>query len=171
MIPLGPKGWPILGALPLLGNMPHVTLAKLAEKFGSIMHLKLGTCSMVVASTPDSARAFLQTFDQNFSNRPTIAGATHLGYNSQDMVFSEYGPKWKLLRISNLHMFGGKAIENWAEVPAIEVGHMVRAMYESSKQGKPVVVGEVLVCAITNMVGQVLLSRRVFDTKGSGHGC
>ncbi|KAE8663793.1 Flavonoid 3',5'-hydroxylase [Hibiscus syriacus] len=68
----------------------------------------MGTCNMVVASTPDAARAFLRNLDLNFSNRPPNAGATHLADNSQDMVFADNGPRWKLLRkLSNLHMLGG----------------------------------------------------------------
>ncbi|KAK8697605.1 hypothetical protein V6N13_113746 [Hibiscus sabdariffa] len=123
---------------------------------------------MVVASTPDAARAFLKTLDLNFSNRPPNAGATHLAYNFQDMVFAEYGPRWKLLRkLSNLHMLGGKALENWSQIRTVELGHMVRAMYESSQNGEVVVVPEMLTYAIANMMGQVILSRRVFTTKGS----
>lgn len=116
-LPPGPRGWPILGALPLMGAMPHVTLSKMAKKYGPVMYLKMGTSSMVVASTPDAARAFLKTIDHNFANRPPNAGATHLAYNSQDMVFADYGPKWRLLRkLSNLHMLGGKALDDWAQV-------------------------------------------------------
>ncbi|XP_022756700.1 flavonoid 3',5'-hydroxylase 2-like [Durio zibethinus] len=167
-LPPGPRGWPVVGALPLLGSMPHVTLAKLAKKYGPVMYLKMGTCSMVVASTPDAARAFLKTLDLNFSNRPADAGATHLAYNSQDMVFADYGPRWKLLRkLSNLHMLGGKALEDWSQVRAVELGHMLRAMCESSRKGEPVVVPEMLTYAMANMIGQVILSRRVFVTKGS----
>ncbi|XVE78992.1 hypothetical protein DITRI_Ditri14bG0022400 [Diplodiscus trichospermus] len=167
-LPPGPKGWPIVGALPLLGSMPHVTLAKLAKKYGPVMYLKMGTCNMVVASTPDAARAFLKTLDLNFSNRPPNAGATHLAYNSQDMVFADYGPRWKLLRkLSNLHMLGGKGLKDWSQVRAVELGHMLRAMCESSQKGEPVIVPEMLTYAMANMIGQVILSRRVFVTKGS----
>ncbi|KAE8691007.1 Flavonoid 3',5'-hydroxylase [Hibiscus syriacus] len=167
-LPPGPKGCPVVGALPLLGSMPHVTLAKLAKKYGPVMYLKMGTCNMVVASSPDAARAFLKTLDLNFSNRPANAGATHLAYDSQDMVFAEYGPRWKLLRkLSNLHMLGGKALEDWSQIRTVELDHMVRAMYESSKKGEVVVVPEMLTYAMANMIGQVILSRRVFETKGS----
>jgi flavonoid 3',5'-hydroxylase len=116
-LPPGPKGWPVIGALPLLGSMPHVTLANMAKKYGPVMYLKMGTCNMVVASTPDAARVFLKTLDINFSNRPPNAGATHLAYDAQDMVFADYGQRWKLLRkLSNLHMLGGKALDDWAQV-------------------------------------------------------
>ncbi|XP_061353995.1 flavonoid 3',5'-hydroxylase 1-like [Gastrolobium bilobum] len=167
-IPPGPKGWPILGALPLLGTMPHVTLANMAKKFGPIMFLKMGTCDTVVISSPDAARAFLKTLDRNFSNRPTIAGSTHLGYNSQDLVFADYGPKWKLLRkLTNLHMLGAKALQDWEHVRETEVGHMLRVIHEFGKQGEPIEVGDLLSCAITNMVSQVVLSNRIFANKGS----
>ncbi|XP_044483699.1 flavonoid 3',5'-hydroxylase 2-like [Mangifera indica] len=167
-LPPGPRGWPLIGALPLLGTMPHVSLAKMAKKYGPVMYLKMGTCDMVVASTPDAARAFLKTLDLNFSNRPPNAGATHLAYNAQDMVFADYGPRWKLLRkLSNLHMLGGKALEDWANVRNIELGHMLRAMCDSSRRREPVVVPEMLNYAMANMIGQVILNRRVFVTKGS----
>lgn len=167
-LPPGPKGWPFLGALTILGAMPHVTLAQMAKKYGPVMYLKMGTCNMVVASTPDAARAFLKTLDLNFSNRPPNAGATHLAYDAQDMVFADYGARWKLLRkLSNLHMLGGKALEDWAQVRAFELGHMLRAMCESSKRAEPVVIPEMLTYAMANMIGQVILSRRVFVTKGS----
>ncbi|KAI4308202.1 hypothetical protein L6164_031300 [Bauhinia variegata] len=167
-LPPGPRGWPILGALPLLGPMPHVTLAKWAKNYGPVMCLKMGVHNMVVASTPDAARAFLKTLDVNFSNRPSHAGPTHMAYDSQDMVFSDYGPKWNLLRkLSNLHMLGGKALDDWSEVRAAELGHMLRSMFDSSRKGEAVVVPELLSHAIVNMIGQVILRRRVFETHGS----
>ncbi|XP_054819660.1 flavonoid 3',5'-hydroxylase 2-like [Prosopis cineraria] len=96
--------------------MPHVTLTKMANKYGPIMYLKMGTRKMVVASNPAAARAFLKDAGHNFANRPSNAGATHVAYNSQDMVFAKYGPKWRLMRkLCNLHLLGGKAIENWAQ--------------------------------------------------------
>ena len=147
--------------------MPHVTLTNMAKKFGPIMFLKMGTCDTVVASSPDIAQAFLKALDHNFLNRPTIAGATHLGYNAQDLVFANYGPKWKLLRkLANQHMLGGRALHDWGHVRASEVKHMLKAMQECGKQGELVVVCDLLSCTITNMVSQVVLSKRIFSNKG-----
>ncbi|GAA0145279.1 oxygenase [Lithospermum erythrorhizon] len=92
----------------------------------------------------------------------------HLAYNAQDMVFADHGPRWKLLRkLSNLHMLGAKALNDWANVRVRELGHMLQAMYESSCRGQPVVVSEILNYAMANMIGQVILIRRVFVTKGA----
>nr|AIY51702.1 flavonoid 3',5'-hydroxylase [Penstemon neomexicanus] len=163
-LPPGPRGFPVVGALPLLGDMPHVALAKMAKIYGPVMYLKVGTWGMVVASTPESAKAFLKTLDTNFSSRPPNAGATHLAYNSQDMVFAENGPRWRLLRkLSNLHMLGSKALDDWADVRVSEVGYMLEAMHQASGA---IVVPEMLVYAMANMMGQVILSRRVFVSKG-----
>ncbi|PIA31003.1 hypothetical protein AQUCO_05300083v1 [Aquilegia coerulea] len=168
-LPPGPKGWPVIGSLRLLGKMPHVSLAELSKKYGPVMYLKLGAYGMVVASTPDTAREFLKTQDLNFSNRPPFAGSTYLVYNRQDMAFSDYGPKWKLLRkLTSLHMLGGKAIEDLASVRRVELGHMLEDMYESSIQGERVVVSQLCLGTIANLISQVILSRRVFDTKGTG---
>nr|BAE72871.1 flavonoid 3',5'-hdyroxylase [Glandularia x hybrida] len=166
-LPPGPKGFPVVGALPLLGNMPHIALAKMAKTYGPVMYLKVGTWGMAVASTPDAARAFLKTLDTTFSDRPPNAGATLLAYNAQDMVFAHYGPRWRLLRkLSNLHMLGAKALEDWADVRSSEVGHMLQAMLTSSLRHEAVALPEMLIYSMANMIGQVILSRRVFETKG-----
>ncbi|XP_030458728.1 flavonoid 3',5'-hydroxylase 2-like [Syzygium oleosum] len=166
-VPPGPKGWPVVGVLPLMGNMPHATLAKMAKKYGPMMYLKMGSRDMVVASTPDAARAFLKTLDLNFSNRPLDLGAVQMTYNGQDMVFTDYGPRWKLLRkLSNFHMLGWKALEDWANAWSAELQYTVRFMCECGERGEPVVVLEMLTYAMSNMMGQVVVSRTVFEKKG-----
>uniref|UniRef100_F6LHL9 Flavonoid-6-hydroxylase n=1 Tax=[Saintpaulia] hybrid cultivar TaxID=911500 RepID=F6LHL9_9LAMI len=166
-LPPDPRGYPVVGALPLLGRTPHVALAKMAKLYGPIMYMKVGSRGMVVASTPEAARTFLKTLESNFLNRPTHAGPTILAYDSQDMVFAPYGPRWRPLRkLNSLHMLGGKALDDWADLRAAELGHTLQAMHQSSVRGEAVVVAEVLVYAMANMIGRVVLSRRVFETKG-----
>ncbi|KAJ0020840.1 hypothetical protein Pint_30833 [Pistacia integerrima] len=167
-LPPGPHGFPIVGALPLIGSMPHVSFAKMAKKYGPIMYLKFGSQDMVVASTPEAAKAFLKTHDLNFSSRPIDAGVHHLAYDGQDMVNAEYGPRWTLLRkVCNTHMFGSKAIENWAHVRVSEVGLMLQDMLEASRKGEPVLMPTMLSYLTANVIGQVVLSRRVFATNSS----
>ncbi|PIA60102.1 hypothetical protein AQUCO_00400770v1 [Aquilegia coerulea] len=167
-LPPGPKGWPIIGALHLLGTSPHVTLAEMSKKYGPVMYLKLGVRGLLVASTAESAHTFLKTHDLNFSNRPSGAFATHIAYNSQDLVFGKYGKEWKLLRkLSNLHMLSGKAIDDGTNVRRVELGRMLQAMYESSTRGEPVIVKEMLGYAIANILSQVAMSKRVFVAKST----
>uniref|UniRef100_A0A0G7ZNZ0 Cytochrome P450 CYP75A14v2 n=3 Tax=Picea TaxID=3328 RepID=A0A0G7ZNZ0_PICGL len=166
-LPPGPSGWPLVGSLPLLGAMPHVTLYNMYKKYGPIVYLKLGTSDMVVASTPAAAKAFLKTLDINFSNRPGNAGATYIAYDSQDMVWAAYGGRWKMERkVCNLHMLGGKALEDWQPVRDAEMGFMLRNILKHSQQGETVNVPDLLNICAANMIGQIILSKRVFETEG-----
>lgn len=103
--------------------MLHVALANMARKYGPIMYLNVGTCGMVVASTPNAAKAFLKMHEKSFLNRPVDSSPTYLAYNAQYMVFAEYGPKWTMLRkLCSLNMLGLGALESWPNVRAMEVG-------------------------------------------------
>ncbi|KAL5546608.1 hypothetical protein UlMin_006295 [Ulmus minor] len=166
-LPPGPKGWPVVGCLPLLGSMPHVSLAQMAQKYGPIMYLKMGTCGIVVASKPNYAKAFLKILDQNFSNRPPNAGATHIAYGAQDFVFADIGPRWRLLRkLSSLHMLGAKSFKDWAPDRVSELNQMIRDVIELGQKDECVVVPEIVSCATANLIGLQSLSKRVFTTNG-----
>ncbi|KAJ3683887.1 hypothetical protein LUZ60_014114 [Juncus effusus] len=167
-LPPGPTNLPILGALPFVGPAPHSGLASLARRYKApIMYLKMGTSEVVVASNPSAARVFLKTLDAQFANRPNVISAHDITYNFQNMVFSNYGGKWKLMRkMASLHLLGGKALAGWGPVRREEMGRVLKAMCEASEAEKPVVVPELLVCALANIVGQITLSKRVFDSQG-----
>ncbi|GLJ52564.1 hypothetical protein SUGI_1118640 [Cryptomeria japonica] len=166
-LPPGPSGWPVLGCLPLLGSMPHVTLTDLSKKYGPIVYLKMGTSKMVVANTPAAAKAFLKTLDINFSNRPRNVGATYLAYNMQDMVWAPYGDRWKMLRkLCNIHMLGGKALDDWLPVREVEMGHMLKSIFVQSCNNQVVNVPDLLNICTANIFGQMILSKRVFEGQG-----
>ncbi|CAL9135855.1 unnamed protein product [Musa acuminata var. zebrina] len=166
-LPPGPAGIPILGSLPQIGPMPHASLANLAARYGPIMYLRMGTTGIVVACSAGAARSFLKALDLQFANRPSPISGKDVTYDGQDFVFANYGPRWKLLRkLTNLHFLGSKALTMWAPVRRDEIGRMLRAMLESSRNSRPVMVSEAMVCASANIIGQVMLSRRVFESQG-----
>ena len=116
-LPPGPKPWPIIGNLPHMGTVPHHALAKLAQKYGPILHLRLGFVHVVVAASASVAAQFLKVNDANFSSRPPNSGAKYIAYNYQDLVFAPYGSRWRLLRkITSLHLFSAKALEDYKPI-------------------------------------------------------
>jgi hypothetical protein len=60
-LPPSPSGaWPIVGHLPLLGKRPHITMANLANKYGPIYWLQMGSIPAIVVSSPEMAKEVLQ---------------------------------------------------------------------------------------------------------------
>ncbi|KAK9948107.1 hypothetical protein M0R45_003695 [Rubus argutus] len=79
--PPGPKPWPIIGNLNLMGPIPHQTLHKLSQTYGPIMQLKFGSHPVVIASSAEMAKQFLKTHDHVFASRPQTAAGKYLTYN------------------------------------------------------------------------------------------
>nr|XP_023928106.1 flavonoid 3'-monooxygenase [Quercus suber]POE91203.1 flavonoid 3'-monooxygenase [Quercus suber] len=167
-LPPGPKPWPIVGNLPHLGTVPHHSLADMARTYGPLMHLRLGFVDVVVAASASVAAQFLKAHDANFSSRPPNSGAKHIAYNYQDLVFAPYGPRWRMLRkISSVHLFSGKALDDFRHVRQEEVSVLIRAI--ANENSKLVNLGQLLNVCTVNALGRVMLGRRVFGD-GSGGG-
>nr|DAD31446.1 TPA_asm: hypothetical protein HUJ06_010297 [Nelumbo nucifera] len=168
-LPPGPKPWPIIGNLPHLGPVPHHTIAALARVYGPLLHLRLGSVHVVVAASASVASQFLKTHDANFSSRPPNSGAKHIAYNYHDLVFAPYGPRWRLLRkICSVHLFSGKALDDFRHVRQEEVAVLTRALSRSGTS--PLNVGQLLNVCTTNALARVMLGRRVFESDdGTGN--
>ncbi|GLT61432.1 hypothetical protein SLA2020_341370 [Shorea laevis] len=59
-LPPGPKPWPIIGNLNLMGPLPHRSVQELSQKYGPIMQLWFGSFPVVVGSSLEMAKAFLK---------------------------------------------------------------------------------------------------------------
>ncbi|KAJ7978724.1 Flavonoid 3'-hydroxylase [Quillaja saponaria] len=165
-LPPGPKPWPIVGNLPHLGSVPHHSLAAMARTYGPLMYLRLGFVNVVVAASASVAAQFLKTHDANFSSRPHNAVAQYTTYNYQDLVFAPYGPRWRMLRkISSVHLFSGKALDDFRHVRQEEVSILIRAL--ASAGSKAVNLGQLLNVCTANALGRVMIGRRVFNDGSS----
>nr|WOC73942.1 flavonoid 3'-monooxygenase [Ficus virens] len=166
LLPPGPRPWPLIGNLPHLGSVPHHAIAGLARKYGPLMHLRLGQVDVVVAASASVAAQFLKVHDANFASRPPNSGAKHIAYNYQDLVFAPYGSRWRMLRkIVSVHLFSGKALEDFRHVRQEEVAVLIRAL---ANGGSAVVdLGQLLNVCTVNALGRVMLGYRVFGD-GSG---
>ncbi|KAI5066811.1 hypothetical protein GOP47_0017339 [Adiantum capillus-veneris] len=75
------------------------------------MYLRFGSIPVVVASSPAMARLILQTHGQIFAWRAQPAVPMYL-YGCKDVLFSQPGPYWKLIRqICVTDLFGSKRLE------------------------------------------------------------
>ncbi|OAY82482.1 Cytochrome P450 84A1 [Ananas comosus] len=141
-LPPGPRALPIIGNMLMMDQLTHRGLAKLAERYGGLLHLRLGFLHAVAVSTPDVAREVLQAQDSAFSNRPATIAITYLTYGRADMAFAHYGPFWRQMRkLCVMKLFSRRRAESWASVRD-EVDSLIRFVARSS--GTAVNLGEVI---------------------------
>jgi len=76
--PPSPPGFPIIGNLHQLGELPHQSLWKLSKKYGPVMLLKLGRVPTVIVSSSETAKQALKIYDLHCCSRPGFAGTTIL---------------------------------------------------------------------------------------------
>ncbi|KAE8707439.1 Flavonoid 3'-monooxygenase [Hibiscus syriacus] len=129
------------------------------------MHLRLGFVDVVVAASASVAAQFLKVHDSNFSSRPPNAGGKYVAYNYHDIVFAPYGPRWRLLRkISSVHLFSAKALDDFRPVRQEEVRVLVGALASAKTK---VNLGQLLHLCNVNALGRMMMGQRLFGD-GSG---
>ncbi|PHU20141.1 hypothetical protein BC332_11292 [Capsicum chinense] len=94
-LPPGPRPWPIIGNLNLLGSLPHESLHHLSQKYGDLMLLKFGSKPVLIASSPEMAKEILKTHDAIFASRPALAAGKYTSHNYSDMTWAPYGAHWR----------------------------------------------------------------------------
>lgn len=113
-LPPGPRPIPIIGNLHMLGQLPHRSLAKLAQKYGPIMFLRLGQVPAIVVSSPQAAQLFLKEHDAVFANRPKMQVSHYYSYAAKGIALTPYGDYWRRVRkMCTLHLFTAAKVEGF----------------------------------------------------------
>lgn len=84
-LPPSPPGYPVIGHLHLLTDMPHHALAELAKTMRApLLALRLGSIPSIVISKPDLARAALTTNDAAMASRPHLLSGQFLSFGCSE---------------------------------------------------------------------------------------
>ncbi|KAI5665391.1 hypothetical protein M9H77_15244 [Catharanthus roseus] len=161
-LPPGPKPWPIIGNLNLIGPLPHRSIHQLSKKYGPIMQLKFGSFPVVIASSVEMAKIFLKTMDANFTGRPKTAAGKYTTYNYSDIAWAPYGPYWRQARkICLMELFSMKRVESYEYIRAEEIKSLMAELYKTA--GKPIVLKDYLSSAGLNVISRMVLGKRYTD--------
>ncbi|KAH6775152.1 hypothetical protein C2S52_012713 [Perilla frutescens var. hirtella] len=161
-LPPGPKPWPIIGNLNLLGSIPHQSLHSLSKKYGEIMLLYFGKFPVVIASSPEMARQFLRVHDSNFASRPALAAGKHIAYNYMDSLWAPYGPHLRQARkIYHSEVFSANRLEEFEPVRAEERRNFLSRL--GSLSGKPVLLRAHLSRYTLSSISRVAIGNKYFS--------
>ncbi|KAK4413415.1 Flavonoid 3'-monooxygenase [Sesamum alatum] len=163
-LPPGPKPWPIIGNLNLVGPIPHQSLHFLSQKYGDIMQLKFGKFPVVVASSPEMAKQFLRVHDTVFASRPALAAGKYISYNYSDMSWSPYSPYWRQTRkIYLTEVFSAKKMDSSEHIRIEERRRFLSRL--RSLSGKPVVLRDHLSRFSLSTICRIVFSNKYFTTE------
>lgn len=170
-LPPGPRGWPVFGSLSLLAGTlpPHRVLAQLAARYGPLMHLRLGSFHVVVASSAEAARLVLKTHDLAFADRPPAAWGAIIAYNYKGIVQTPYGPYWRMARkLCATELFSAQLVDKFEPVRAEETRALTRALFE--RAGAAVQVKELLMGFTMRNILRMALGEKWSGFYGSAEG-
>uniref|UniRef100_A0A0E0IPH4 Cytochrome P450 n=1 Tax=Oryza nivara TaxID=4536 RepID=A0A0E0IPH4_ORYNI len=99
-LPPGPRPLPVIGnLLDVAGELPHRSLACVAERYGPLVTLRLGTMLAVVASSPATARDVLHRHGASITDRGTPDAWSTDGHDSNSIfAFPTRHHRWRALR-------------------------------------------------------------------------
>lgn len=160
-LPPGPRPLPVIGNVHQMGGLPHQTLWHLAEKFGPIMHMRMGSIPWVIVSTAEAAEQFIRVQDKAWASRPQRLADKIFTNNFRDIVMAPYGQHWRHMRkICTLELFTHKRIESFRTYRTEEFGIMVRSVYEDSVAGRPADLTVKMGHLATNTITRMLVGKR-----------
>lgn len=164
-LPPGPRPLPLVGNLLSLGALPHRSLARLAERHGPIMALRLGTVTTVVASSPDAARDILQRHDAAFSGRFVPDGTHVFAHNTHSMGWlPASSPRWRALRkVCSGELFAPHRLDMHQSLRREKVQQLVSQVTMLAREGTPVRVGRLGFTTALNLLSSTIFSTDLAD--------
>ncbi|KAJ1289839.1 hypothetical protein BS78_02G195700 [Paspalum vaginatum] len=163
-LPPGPKPWPIIGNLNLMGALPHRSVHELSKKYGPLMQLQFGSFPVVVGSSVDMAKFFLKTHDVVFTDRPKTAAGKYTTYNYRDITWSPYGAYWRQARKMCLtELFSAKRLESYEYIRATEVRALLRELHAASGAGRAVMLKDYLSTVSLNVITRMVLGKKYLE--------
>ncbi|KAG6409660.1 hypothetical protein SASPL_127702 [Salvia splendens] len=126
-LPPSPPRLPLIGHVHhLIGKLPHHALTALSQKYGPVLHLRLGQVPAVIISSPAAAREVLKSQDPACADRPDSIGTNIMWYDQADLAFSPYGEHWRQMRrICVLELLSARNVRSFGLLRRHEVDRLV----------------------------------------------
>ncbi|PIA55306.1 hypothetical protein AQUCO_00800199v1 [Aquilegia coerulea] len=165
-LPPGPKPWPIIGNLNLIGSLPHRSIHELSQVYGPIMQLQFGSFPVVVGSSVEMAKQFLKVNDLNFASRPKFSAVKYTTYDYTDIGWAPYGRYWRHVRKMCLtELLNTKKIDSYEYIRVEEGRALLFGLYASC--GNPITLKDHFSDFTLNNITRMILSKKYLDKSKS----
>ncbi|KAL5545952.1 hypothetical protein UlMin_005639, partial [Ulmus minor] len=166
-LPPGPPGWPVLGNLFDLGQMPHRSLAEMKNKYGDVIWLRLGAINTMAILSAKAASEFFKNHDLSFAERTTTETSRVYDYHKSSLALASYGPYWRVLRkLMTVDMLVAKRINETTLMRRKCTDNLLLWIEEEAKKmkdGEGVQVARFVFLTTFNLLGNLMLSRDLLD--------
>ncbi|EPS62574.1 hypothetical protein M569_12216, partial [Genlisea aurea] len=169
-LPPGPPRLPIIGNILQFGRNPHRSLADLAEKYGPLMHLKLGFVDMIVLSSPETAKQVIHGQDHLVSYRPQLAFGRAHDHNEKSVVWiNDVARRTPLKKLCKEHLFSLQKLDESECLRREKIEDLRDYLHECSDSGTVVNVADAAFTTSLNMISSSFFSTdfATFDSEKS----
>ncbi|MQM08712.1 hypothetical protein Taro_041572 [Colocasia esculenta] len=174
-LPPEPAGaWPLVGHLLLFERKEIAarTLGRMADKYGPVFMIRLGTKPAMVISSQETARECFTTCDKNFATRSRSAAGKYLAYDHSSIVLAPYGPTWReLKKVATVEVLSPARLEKLRHVRVSEVDICMSKLHQLCEDGggraKVVDMMTFLMNTTFNIAVRMLVGKRYLDGSGA----
>lgn len=92
--PPGPWSLPVIGNIFLFGKAPHKNVTRLAQHYGRIFSMKLGSREVIILNDIDTVKEALLQRGSDFSSRPPLHSFITSSRGERTVAFTVFGPKY-----------------------------------------------------------------------------
>ncbi|KAK6489947.1 cytochrome P450 1B1-like [Huso huso] len=163
--PPGPFPWPVIGNAAQIGSTPHIAFTRMAQKYGDVFQVKLGSRNVVVLNGENAIKQALIKKGSDFAGRPDFL-SFKLVSGGKSMAFGSYCDLWKAHRRiaqSTVRAFSTsnpqtkKAFEQHI---ISEIRELIYLFLKKTKQEKYFRPSQILTVATANIISALCFGKR-----------
>ncbi|KAF5197582.1 Cytochrome p450 [Thalictrum thalictroides] len=167
-LPPGPPGWPLVGNLFNLGEVPHQSLLDLGKKYGPVMLLQFGVMNNVIIQSSKAAMEMFKNHDLTYADRTITEAMKSCGYCEGSLALAQYGPYWRTVkRLCVTELAVNKRIIETASLRRKSIDQMIQWIEDDAKSQRGVEVGHFVFLMNFNLLGNLMLSRDLVDQQSN----
>uniref|UniRef100_A0A0E0K027 Cytochrome P450 n=1 Tax=Oryza punctata TaxID=4537 RepID=A0A0E0K027_ORYPU len=165
-LPPGPTPLPLVGnLLSISRSSPHRSLARLAERYGPLMRVRLGVVEYVVASSPAIADDIYHRHNAHLASRPLFDAWWGEKHRLNSVIALPPHDVWRAQRrLAMEEVMSPRRLDALAPLRREKVRELVRRVAGHAARGEPVEVGRAAFKTFLSILSSTMVSVDLVDS-------